>query len=146
MWHRGFHHRGPRGSWFFWIFGTVFALSVLGKTGVLPYVFPLVLFWIFGPMMWGVFRVSRPKRHRTRMGRRAGYDSRRERRRPPASPPLPDPVPSRHAKPVRQAKPARPDIGSLGSHCRACGGPVDHTTVEWRGRNARCGYCGSGLG
>ena len=140
MWHRGGYRRRHRGSWFFWLIATLFIFSLFGKTGGLPFVFPFMLFWIFGPLLWGIFGDGRRRPRRYRYKRPpANLPEATHQRRPAVA--SREKIDSKESKPVA----VRPDINALGSHCRACGGPVNRTTVEWRGHTARCGYCGTRL-
>jgi hypothetical protein len=140
MRHRRYHRRRPGGSWIFWIFGSLFVMAILGKAGVMPYIFPFVLFWFFGPMIWGVFGSPESKRR-----------WRKSRHRRPMPPLQIRPAQSRSDRstpslqPAKAAAPPLHGLDSLRSRCGACGGPVDGTTIDWRGQIAYCGYCGTRL-
>ncbi len=132
MWHR----RG-----FFPIKGLfiLFVLfSIFGGTG--KSVFPgffilLILFWIFVPAVGSAVNVGR--RHR----KSARFEPAREARRVPAPAPPPIRVEQIQVRPAAQVR----SLADLPSSCKACGGPVTETTVDWRGSRALCGYCGSGF-
>jgi hypothetical protein len=133
MWRRHFYHRRFRGGWFFWIFGPVLVIALLGKSGLLPFVFPFFIIWLFGPKMRSFLGRNLPDFRRT----------------PPQKSHLtPRRIPSPEVRSTMhrvQPRTNREDLDVTGPNCPACGGPVNHSTVEWRGRIAHCGYCGTKL-
>ncbi|HNB52211.1 MAG TPA: hypothetical protein PK530_09730 [Anaerolineales bacterium] len=122
----------------FWIFFILFFVF-MGKSGFWFWMFPLILVWVFGPMLWSISSNGR------KWERDQDWDSSRN--------PLPPewqtstPPQTAGAQPVppqAASQPARSTAG-LPTTCPSCGGPINPTTLDWRATTPHCGYCGSNL-
>jgi len=133
------HYRRKPFFFPFWIFFAIFFFGFLGKSGMWGILFPLFLVWMFGPMLWGLASAFR------------GEDEARDWRKQDAQIPPQWQTPPQPAsrEPVAPAKVSTVGLRStegLPVTCSACGGPVNTTTLEWRGQNTpHCGYCGTKL-
>ena len=130
------HHKGWfRGGWLIWVFIFLIFSGALGKNGVPGFVFPLILFWVI------MSAFSGGKRTATR-SHRPHYQP----EPPPARTQIqPETASLRNPVSGRVVEPETRSLSGLPAHCRACGGPVDETTVRWRGGYPACGFCGTGL-
>lgn len=132
-----FHRRHRRKHFFpFWIFFILFFVF-MGKSGFWMWMFPFFLFWMFGPMVWGMVSGARKWEEE-------GEWQRPSHPIPPQwqAPSPPIPAPGRVAQAV--SEPVR-NLAGLPNTCAHCGGPLNPTTVEWRTNTPHCGYCGTNL-
>jgi len=132
MWH---HRGGFRGGWVFWIILIMFFSGFMGKAGIPGFVIPLFIFWMVMSAFSGAKRTE-PRLRRPRYQPEAPSAARQ---------PSPEPDAIRRPAPSMVVDTDTRSLTGLPGHCKSCGGPVDETTVRWRGSYPACGFCGTGL-
>ncbi len=111
-----------------------------GKSGMGGFIVPMLIIWIGGSILFSAIgsTTSRKFEPRQRI-----YPKREIRVVRPSERPAVKPVAKAVATPAPQ--PQVRSLAGVPSTCKACGGPANETTVQWRGSKPYCGFCGTGF-